>query len=184
MSVKSIVLPKGIISIDPLVLLLKKLSDFIVVGRLLHLTAIFSLVFIYWFWELTSQALIEKEYGYVALYAYLWLYMISIPVFAELDAHSRYQNFKMVRDLFFKYGYKDRFVKSMQYSKCQREAAIFAAKKTGYSELVITYFRKNGKKWFHYFPSFLISNPLFLFTKQFWISTFFVKYYRIKYYEY
>ena len=143
MSVKSIVLPKGIISIDPLVLLLKKLSDFIVVGRLLHLTAIFSLVFIYWFWELTSQALIEKEYGY-----------------------------------------KDRFVKSMQYSKCQREAAIFAAKKTGYSVLVITYFRKNGKKWFHYFPSFLISNPLFLFTKQFWISTFFVKYYRIKYYEY
>ena len=181
---KTLVLPKSNFFEFPSSIIYQKISDFVLVGRLLHLTALISALMVIFFWRLAWESWINENMTLFVLYTYLTLYMLSIPIFAELDARSRYQNFKMVRDLFFKFGYKSRFIKSMQYSKCQREAAIMAGRETGYAEQVNSYFRSAGRKWYHYFPSFILTKPTFLFTKQFWITTFFVKYYPTKYYNY
>lgn len=57
-------------------------------------------------------------------------------------------------------------------SKCQRNAALVAAKELGIEHHVKDYYASKGIKWYHYIPYFMIKDPLFLFKKHFWKRTF------------
>ena len=66
-------------------------------------------------------------------------------------------------------------------SKCQRNAAVVAAKELGYEDEILNHFRSKGIKWFHYIPYFIINDPLFLFRNYFWERTFLEKVYESKF---
>ncbi len=57
-------------------------------------------------------------------------------------------------------------------SKCQRMAALEAAKELGIGEEVKAYYVAKGVKWYHYVPYFMIKDPWFGFKKHFWSRTF------------
>lgn len=103
--------------------------------------------------------------------------LLSMPVFAQLDARARYQNYKLVKDQLYIYGFQTRIVKPFIKSRCQRDAAFTAANELGMGDKCKIFFKTNGYKWYHILPDVVFSKPQMLFTKKFWITTLFVKSY-------
>ena len=106
------------------------------------------------------------------------LYLTSFPLFALLDARSRYQNYKKIRDQFYRYGFRERILTPVLKSRCQRDAALVAASDLGYERQCMQYFHSMGYRWYHLFPDFMTRSPKFLFYPEFWTTTFFVPVHR------
>jgi hypothetical protein len=158
--------------------IIKKIKLYCRVGELLHLIALISLAsFIYSFhytfiFFKQDRLLLAFLYGYTAYLSF------GIFLFAELDARSRFQNFKQLRDQLFKYGYNIRIIKPMLNSRCQRDAAKVACAYFGFEEEVKSYFYSKGYRWYHIIPDFVFSQPGFLLTGTFWTTTFLVRTYK------
>ena len=101
-------------------------------------------------------------------------------LFSQLDARSRYQNYKQLKDQLFLYGFDRRIFKPILGSRCQRDAAVAAAEELGYGNRCRTYFRSCGYRWYHLVPDFIFRAPYFLLTSAFWRRTFFTPTYRRK----
>jgi len=106
--------------------------------------------------------------------------IISFPFFAQLDARSRYQNYKMLRDKFYQFGFHQRLVKPFGHSSCQRQAAYIAASHFGYRDLCKGYFDSLGYRWYHILPDFMYKKPVYFIKAKFWTTTFLVRYYKSK----
>ena len=115
--------------------------------------------------------------GKILLLYPLW----SPPVFAQLDARSRYQNYKQVKDQLHAYGFKKIILKPTLKSRCQRDAVVVASDELGYKERCKDYFYSSGYRWYHLLPDFFFTDPLFLLHPRFWKTTFFAPTYRPKY---
>ncbi|HXL56626.1 MAG TPA: hypothetical protein VN958_10235 [Chitinophagaceae bacterium] len=155
---------------------LDKLYTYIKVGYLLHLVTILEILMLY---TLCQWLNIEEwlQHGNFILKMILLFPFISMPLFPLLDARSRYQNYKMLRDQFYFYGFQQRIVKPFIKSRCQRDAVIAAAQKLGLDAVCKNYFYKKGYRWYHLLPDFFFANPRLLLCKHFWLTTFFVKKY-------
>ena len=161
---------------------LRKMEIYIEVGRLLHSIAILTAVSSIFFFKLFLGAYFIGNTIGLVIFGDLFLHTATIPIFAELDAYSRFQNYKLVKDLIYRYGFRVRFIKTFRYTKCQREAALYAARDLGCKFQILEYFRSCGYKWYHILPDFIWSHPEYLLTKSFWSTTFFAKTYHPKYY--
>jgi hypothetical protein len=155
------------------------IHPFIRLGILLHMVTFIEALFVYsilyslhdngWF---NNDVFFLKK---IILYPF-----ILMPLFPQLDAYCRYQNYKQLRDLFYEYGFNVRFVKPFIKSRCQRDAVLAAANDLGFGDECKKYFEACGYKWYHFFPDFMFSQPQFLLSKQFWLTTFFTKNYSAK----
>jgi hypothetical protein len=156
------------------------LRTYLLAGKLLHIITLIELVAGYFIIKGILQ--IETDSWFLELCRiYGVIYFASLPVFAQLDARSRYQNYKQVKDQFIMYGFDRRILKPIIKSRCQRDAAMLAAEDTGHKYLCQKIFREAGYRWYHLFPDFVFTHPQFLFTGHFWKSTFFCPYYEPKF---
>lgn len=156
----------------------RKFLIFLRSGRVLHFFFMSSLVF----FIISFNQVKFTDYGFISVYGMLTLFFFSLCITTELDAYSRYQNYKMVKDLLYKYGYRELITKPFSKSSCQRDAAIEAARQLGMKDKAKQYFSRLGYKWYHIIPSMLIENPFLFFTRMYWSSTFFVPRYQSKYF--
>ena len=156
------------------------LIRYIQVGKLLHLIALIALLLSVLFFEFTLMVY-DKSILLTWLYGYFSYFFFGVFFFAQLDARSRYQNFKRLVDQLTDYGYNDRLLKRLLHSRCQRDAAEAAGRITGYFHEITGFFYKNGYRWHHIFPDFVFSKPRFLLTTHFWQTTFFVPGYKSRY---
>ncbi len=165
-------------------MILKRIERYFRVGILLHSIALMSLLI-----ALFVSQYIRLSYrndNFLASILFLWLtaFILSITILAELDVRSRYQNYKQIKDQIFENGYQTRIMKPMLKSRCQRDAAILAARESGLESRLRSYFSVHGYRWYHVIPDFVFSNPQFFFSKYFWMTTFFVKKYNSKHFDY
>jgi len=107
-------------------------------------------------------------------------FLVALPILSQLDARSRFQSYKRVKDNLFKYGFDTRILRPFLKSRCQRDAAMAAADELGYKRLCCSYYHSQGYRWYHILPDFLFSNPGFLVSRKFWQSTFFSKTYHAR----
>lgn len=158
---------------------MKKVHPYIRAGILLHYVTIAEIVFLYLVFNgLNKNGFMGGQFVFVKR---LLLYpFITMPLFPQLDAYSRYQNYKQLRDLFYSYGYNARFVKPFIRSRCQRDAVLAAADDVGFKKYCRQDFYNYGYRWYHFFPDFIFANPKFLLCKHFWMTTFFTKTYHAK----
>jgi hypothetical protein len=105
---------------------------------------------------------------------------VCMPLFAQLDARSRYQNYKLVKDHLYIYGFQTKTLKPFLKSRCQRDAAKAAANELGMLQQCNEYFKSNGYRWYHLFPDVVFKKPSILFSKFFWATTLFTKTYHSK----
>ena len=146
------------------------------IGYLLHTFTLFEIISLYiiYKWLQIDEWL---EQGNFVLKLLLLSPFISMPLFPQLDARSRYQNYKMLRDQFYFYGFQHRIVKPFLKSRCQRDAVLAAANELGLAEACKRHFYKNDYRWYHVFPDFVFTHPQILLSKHFWLTTFFAKKY-------
>jgi hypothetical protein len=150
----------------------RKCSSYYKVGRLLHLISfLFTIFFLFTLWEFL-QAEEQSFFAQIGL-TFLILFLFANAILAELDARSRFQNYKQLKDQLYFNGYSERILKPMLKSMCQRDAALVAAEELGMAHACTIYFKKHGYRWYHFIPDFVFSHPLFLLSKYFWTSTFF-----------
>lgn len=158
---------------------LHKAFIYLKIGYLLHVFTLAEIICLYTIYKwLQIDAWLDT--GNFALKLLLLAPFISMPLFPQLDARSRYQNYKMLRDQFYFYGFQPRIVKPFLKSRCQRDAAIAAAIELGLANACKKYFYEKGYRWYHLFPDFIFIRPQFLLCKHFWSTTFFAKKYHAR----
>jgi hypothetical protein len=158
---------------------MKSIYTYLKVGYLLHLVTVAEIVLLYiayrsfyiQYWLQHDAWLLKHCIAFV---------FICMPFFPQLDARSRYQDYKQLRDLFYTYGFKPRVVKPFIKSRCQRDAVLAAAADFNVTAACKKHFYKLGYRWYHYFPDFVFTDPQLLYSKQFWQTTFFAKTYHPK----
>ena len=157
-----------------------KYISYLKVGRLLHIITIMEFALILFLIPYVPDFLNETNLSLLLLKSYGLVYLIWLPVSAQLDAISRFQNYKQIKDQLFLNGYQQRILKPVLKSRCQRDAAEVAAMELGYHEQCRQYFRSNGYRWYHLLPSWIFSKPQYLFSWYFFKTTFFAPYYHPK----
>ncbi len=160
----------------------KRATRFVRTGMLLHAISILGLIVFSYF---ANTALISFSQGFCQALVFNGFMSISglvIIVFAQLDAMSRFQNYKFAKDLFFEKGFQKRIANLFIGSRCQRGAIIVAANDLGISDQLKIYLQSLGYRWFHVIPDIVFLNPKILLAKRFWEKTLFAKSYASKYF--
>lgn len=155
---------------------------YLLVGRMLHLMLLFGIILFFLAGRTALQYLDEGQYFLAGLYGYFSLYGFTLPFFSQLDARSRYQNYKQAKDKIYEHGFQNRIVKPFMYSRCQREA-VYMASKCLEKEKEYQLLRKHmAYKWYHILPRILIQHPSFFFTRKYWEITLFSATYKSRYF--
>ena len=147
-------------------------AGYLAAGKLLHATTVIALVLI---------VLIAM---YAATHPFRNLVMGGVALmalFSQLDARSRYQEYKRARDQLMEFGPNRRIFRSLSGSQCQRDAVMAAAQPLGYARVCRNYFYAAGYRWYHLLPDFVRHHPGFLFSPAFLRATFFAPTYRFRY---
>lgn len=153
-----------------------KTISYLRVGYLLHIVTFIGLLLSYclfYFFDILSWLAIDNTLIKTIILSPL----LVIPLIAQLDIRSRYQNYKLVKDNLYIYGFQTRLLKPFIKSSCQRDAVKVAADELGMLHQCREYFKSNGYKWYHLIPDIVLKNPSVLFTKNFWSTTLFTKTY-------
>jgi len=113
--------------------------------------------------------------------AYPILISLSLfPLFTQLDARSRFQEYKRVKDQLTRYGPNRRIFKSVSGSRCQRDAALAAAGQLGYASHCRACYSAAGYRWYHLLPDVAKGHPRFFISAAFWRTTFFMPTYQTR----
>jgi hypothetical protein len=163
-------------------ILYKQAGRFIKVAILLHLTSLLGLVLFLGFGRLALSALEQNRPFLFFVYGYISMYGVVLIVLTQMDALSRFQNYKLAKDLFFENGFQKRIANLFISSRCQRQAIKVAALDLGMADELNVHLDNLGFRWFHVIPKVVISTPGTLLTRSFWEKTFFVKPYTSKYF--
>jgi hypothetical protein len=153
---------------------------FIKVGRSLHFIALLGIgLFFLGLYKFDPIRLPLFEFS-----NYFWGLIVvfgsTLPIFAELDAYGRYQDYKLLKDKIYKNGYDNRLIKIFMYSKCQRDSVLVAAEDLNYINKAEDFFYKSGYRWYHILPDRFVKNPFVIFRKEFWYKILFTKKYQLQ----
>lgn len=122
-----------------------------------------------------AEASFETETGNAATGALFWLLSCLFAwgiLLCQADALSRFREFKRIRAILRRYGFKPRVLHPVSSSRCQRDAALLAASETGFRGQAHRYFTELGYRWYHILPDRIVSNPLYFFHPDFLRHTF------------
>ncbi|MCF6248104.1 MAG: hypothetical protein L3J69_12185, partial [Desulfobacula sp.] len=115
-------------------------------------------------------------------YLFFAVYGLILVFFSQMDARSRFQNYKQAKDLLHENGFQPRIIRLFCASRCQRDALRVAAKDLGMVQQLDVYYKKLGYRWFHVMPDFIFSRPTLFLTRRYWQRTLFEKSYQLKYF--
>jgi len=159
-----------------------KVKMYFLVGRMLHLMLVFGLFLFLFSGQLALEYVAEEQYLLTCLFGYFSLYGFTLLFFSQLDARSRFQNYKQAKDKIYEHGFQNRIIKPFAYSRCQREAILMAAKCLNKEKECRMLFKEMGFKWYHILPRILLQHPSFFFSKKYWEITLFAANYQSRYF--
>jgi len=164
------------------VVVYKKMLRYLKVGQKLHMVSACSAAAFF----LTGGRLLhafEQGSGYgLLVYSIITGYGFILLFLAQMDAISRYQNYKRAKDQLYENGFKPRIVQLYMSSRCQRDAVKVAARDLGFHKELACYYETLGYRWFHLLPDFVFYKPFIICTRRYWQRTLFEKKYRLKHF--
>lgn len=152
------------------------------VGRLLYGSLIIFVVESWFYWQKLQAVLVDNSHT-AWIFFWVWCFLFSfVHIFLVLaDGWSRFQNYKRAKDQFFLHGFHPRIADRYIVSKCQRMAAIEAARELGLQNEIEAHYCARGVKWYHFVPYFMQQDFWFGFRRKFWSRTFLEPPYRSRY---
>jgi len=157
----------------------KKIISYLKAGCLLHFVTLTEVLILLLILSLPGvRSWLTGNYTFLKILALTPA--ITFPVIAQLDARSRYQNYKLIKDNLCIYGFQKRLLKPFIKSRCQRDAIKAAAGELGLLHLCTEYFTASGYRWYHLLPDVVFDKPSVLRTKNFWSTTLFERTYHPK----
>ncbi|MGE4293955.1 MAG: hypothetical protein AB7E32_17325 [Desulfovibrio sp.] len=101
------------------------------------------------------------------LFAFPTLGWFALGLIALLDAVARHIDYHRIRRMLERYGFRERLFHVVSSSRCQRDAALFAARRTGHLPQARRVFHDLGYRWYHLLPDKVADNPLHFFNLDF-----------------
>ncbi|KMY67951.1 hypothetical protein AAU61_08900 [Desulfocarbo indianensis] len=115
-----------------------------------------------------AQSLDDEGLGLAAGTAWLGCLACLAGVgFCEADALARWREYLRLRSLLKRHGWRPLFLMPLRHSRCQRDAALLAAREAGYGERALSWFRAQGYRWHHVAPDRLREDPGRMFSPGF-----------------
>ena len=151
------------------------------VGVLLHFSVVLFIIESWFYWTKLRNAYFEEAIFFTVFWLGCLLFAFSHVFLVIMDAWSRFQNYKRIKDNLYSHGFSSKIATPYMGSKCQRTAFMVAARELGMEQQVTSYYHRIGIRWYHFVPRFMIEDPLFLFRKSFVSRTFLEKYYKPKF---
>lgn len=158
--------------------LLESGLTYLSVAPLPHANAVVFGVAGIWGLRAAVRAARAHRYAVALIITFATFAAFGIALFAEADARSRFYQYRRVRHILARHGWKPRIVEPLLYSRCQRDAARVTAAQTGYRDEIDRYFYEQGYRWYHVIPDALVKDPTYFFNRQFLQSSFFVRNHR------
>ena len=100
------------------------------------------------------------ELPQAAVFGWWGVCWLVVAVFALADGVSRHREYRRIKAMFVRYGFSERILRPLARSRCQRDAALHAARETGHLDKARSYFRGLGYRWYHILPDLVVRNPL------------------------
>lgn len=91
---------------------------------------------------------------------------------AEADGLCRYREYRRVRALLRRYGFRRRIFRATGGSRCQRDAALLAAAESGCRRRAARLYRELGYRWYHLIPDWVVGDPRHVLRPAFWRASF------------
>lgn len=88
------------------------------------------------------------------------------------DGYCRHREYRRVKNMLIRWGFHPRLLRPIATSRCQRDAALAAARETGHLNKVRAHFQDLGYCWYHLLPDRCTDNPLRFFDLEFLRTTF------------
>src|ERR1044072_7066336 len=103
-----------------------KIISYLKVGYFLHIITLIELsLFYFLFYFLDILSWLANDLTLLKIM--VLCPTVIMPLMAQLDARSRFQNYKLVKDRLYVYGFQPRILKPFLRSSCQRDAVKAAA---------------------------------------------------------
>lgn len=96
----------------------------------------------------------------------------GLALLCGADGLSRYREYLRVRRMLRRWGFTPRLLRPLAASRCQRDAAMQAAREAGCAEMARTYYRELGYRWYHLLPDRVVASPLAFLDARFLRATF------------
>jgi len=97
---------------------------------------------------------------------------LVVGLFAMADGVSRYREYQRIKAMLLRFGYSERILEPLARSRCQRDAALLAAREAGHGDCARAYFTALGYRWYHILPDSVMRNPLAFLRPSFLRSSF------------
>lgn len=121
-----------------------------------------------WCLELLAQGGRMAALG-LALPASGWL---GLALLCLADGWCRRIEYLRLKDIMARRGFDARVLSPVSTSRCQRDAALAAARELGHHGRAREHFRALGYRWWHLLPDACVDNPLRFFDPKFLRVTF------------
>lgn len=155
--------------------------QYIRIAGLLHIVTVIGCLCFFWFGHLSRDGA-SGQNGSNPIYFVLSAYGLGLIFFSQMDARSRFQNYKQAKDLLYENGFQARIINLFSISRCQRDAVRVAAHDLGMGCLMDSYLEARGYRWYHVLPGFVFSKPGLFLTRNYWQKTLFVETYHSRYF--
>lgn len=107
-----------------------------------------------------------------ALLGLLALGSLGLAGMALLDGFSRFREYRRIRSMLRRRGWNRRVFLLVAGSRCQRDAALLAAREAGHGPRARGLFHALGYRWYHLLPDAVVRNPLLFLDPGFLRSSF------------
>lgn len=115
-----------------------------------------------------AALLYGEHHEYEAAVLILWgLGWVLVCAFAFADGLARHREYSRIKKLLARHGYRERILHAQARSRCQRDAALLAAREFGHFEQAWTYYRTLGYRWYHVLPDKVMRNPFLFLSPRF-----------------
>lgn len=147
--------------------MLRSIATFLMAAPWPNITALASLATSILLWHIAGHWL---EHGHLVrghLLLFPTLGWAALAAICWLDAFSRHRDYLRLRCVLERRGFHPRIFRLVSTSRCQRDAALHAARTAGCGPEARAHFRSLGYRWYHLLPDPVVDNPLNFFNIDF-----------------
>lgn len=96
----------------------------------------------------------------------------ALALLCLADGYCRRREYLRLKAMLGRWGFRPRMFASVAGSRCQRDAALAAARDTGHLARTREHFRALGYSWYDLLPDRCVDDPLRFFSREFLRATF------------
>ncbi|WP_027177550.1 hypothetical protein [Maridesulfovibrio bastinii] len=137
-----------------------------------HIVLVFCLVCAFCMLLYSIELYLAERHITLTFTGAVLLGLLCGACFSVADIIARYREYRRIRKILRQRGFHHRVFNTVAASRCQRDAAMLAAKQTGHKLKASEFYYKLGYRWYHLLPDAVLQRPWIIFRFEFLAKAF------------